>query len=185
MTRYDLLLFLHLCGAVVWLGGSFILHVMAWRAEHAADPADMSRFFRDMEWTGRIFLPASLVVLASGIILVIDSPITFGSLWVVLALVGIAITVTIGAGVIGPAGGRIARRIEDEGPTEGVRDEIRRMMSIGRADYTVLALILFDMAIKPTGDDPGVLIGMALVLAAALAWGVTQARQAQPATASA
>jgi hypothetical protein len=50
----------------------------------------------------------------------------------------------------------------------------------------VLTLVIFDMVIKPTGDDVGVLIGMAAVGLAGLAYIVMSLRaldaQQQPAT---
>ena len=47
---------------------------------------------------------------------------------------------------------------------------------LGRIDFVVLVLVVFTMAVKPTGDDPGVLIGMAVVLVAGTALFLSQAR---------
>jgi hypothetical protein len=42
--------------------------------------------------------------------------------------------------------------------------------------YVVLVLVVADMTLKPTGDDVGLLLAMALVLAAGLAWALTAAQ---------
>jgi hypothetical protein len=40
----------------------------------------------------------------------------------------------------------------------------RRLMTFARLDYVVLFLVVFDMAVKPTGDDLGALVLMGVVL---------------------
>ena len=45
----------------------------------------------------------------------------------------------------------------------------------------MLYLVVADMAIKPTGDDVGVLIGMAVILGFAVAFFTSRARSAEAA----
>jgi hypothetical protein len=56
---------------------------------------------------------------------------------------------------------------------------------MARLDYVVLFLVVADMVIKPTGDDAAVLIVMALIAVAGVAYVVLGVRalneQAQPA----
>jgi hypothetical protein len=47
---------------------------------------------------------------------------------------------------------------------------------LGRTDYIVLVLVVIDMAIKPTGDDVGVLVVMALILLAGIAYVIATLR---------
>ncbi len=42
----------------------------------------------------------------------------------------------------------------------------RRMMMFARLDYVVLFLVVFDMVVKPTSDDVGSLLLMAVVFLA-------------------
>jgi uncharacterized membrane protein len=44
------------------------------------------------------------------------------------------------------------------------------------ATFVVLVLVVADMAIKPTGDDVGLLAAMALIFAAGLAWAISAAQ---------
>jgi hypothetical protein len=64
---------------------------------------------RTIEWIGpRLFIPSTLLVLAFGIALVAVSDVwTIGQLWIILALVGIAITAITGAVFFGPQAKRI------------------------------------------------------------------------------
>jgi hypothetical protein len=59
---------------------------------------------------------------------------------------------------------------------------------MSRLDYVVLFLVIADMVVKPTGDDPAVLIAMALIAIAGVAYVVLRLRaldQQQPAVAAA
>ena len=71
MTRYELLLFVHVVAAIVWLGAATVVQIFAARANRATDPMDMHRVAADAEWLAlRVFIPASLVVLIAGLLLV-------------------------------------------------------------------------------------------------------------------
>ena len=47
---------------------------------------------------------------------------------------------------------------------------IRKLIVMARVDYVTFALVVLDMVVKPTGDDSGVLIAMALILAAGIGY---------------
>ena len=47
MTRYELLLFLHIAAAIVWLGGAMVLQYFAFRADRADDPLETHRVAMD------------------------------------------------------------------------------------------------------------------------------------------
>jgi hypothetical protein len=108
-----------------------------------------------------------------GIALVIESDAwTFGYLWIVLGLIGFAATFVTGLFLIKPASERIGAAMEREGGrlTPRLRADIRRLIVTSRVDYVVLTLVIFDMVAKPTGDDVGVLIAMAVVLVAGVGY---------------
>jgi hypothetical protein len=48
--------------------------------------------------------------------------------------------------------------------------KIRTLIVMARVDYVTFALVVLDMVVKPTGDDAGVLIAMALILAAGIGY---------------
>ena len=119
----------------------------------------------------RLFIPASLVTLVMGIALTIDGPWSLGHLWVALGLAGFLATFLTGVLVMKPRGDAIAEIRRREGRmTPAATYEARRMLVLGRTDYLVLSLVVVDMAIKPSGDDAGVLVVMALILLAGIAY---------------
>ena len=191
MTRYELLLFIHVLASIVWIGAGFLSLVLATTYDRESDEVAIKRFLHDQEWLAmRLFVPASLIVVVMGIALVIDSDAwTFGYLWIVLGLIGYAATFVTGFFFIRPASERIARDMEREGGrlTPELRATIRKLIVTARVDYVTFALVVLDMVAKPTGDDTGLLIAMALIFIAGIAYilmsvRAIDARAAQPAT---
>jgi uncharacterized membrane protein len=157
------------------------------------DEPAIRRFLADQERLAtRLFIPASLTVVIFGIALVIESEAwSFDQLWIVLGLVGFAATFVTGLFMIKPASERIGAAIEREGGrlTPELRTDIRKLIVMARLDYVVLFLVIADMVIKPIGDDVGVLIGMAAILIAGIAYIVLRVRaldaEVQPAPSAA
>lgn len=173
MSRYELLLFLHIATAIVWLGGAMVLQYFAFRAERATDPLEMHRVSVDAEWLAmRLFVPSSLAVLVFGILLVLDGPWSFDELWIVLGLAGYAFSFFLGILFLSPESGRIAKLIEAHGPAhEAVTGRISRILAVSRFELAVLFVVVLDMTVKPRGDDAWfyVLAAAILVAGAALA----------------
>jgi uncharacterized membrane protein len=178
MTLYELLLFVHISAAIVWIGAGLLIQVQAHRANKTDDKDGLKRILDDVgALSNTVLIPASLTVVVMGVLLVIESDAwTFDQLWIVLGLIGYFATFGTGIGILKPRSERLAEMIEQEGFTERDVTKMRELLVLGRIDFVVLVLVVFNMAIKPTGDDPGVLIGMALALAAGTAFFLSQAR---------
>jgi len=165
VSRYDIYLFIHILAAVAWVGGGFTLVLLGlWATRARDDTATQIVVGAAAKLAKRLFIPASLVVLAMGILMIVDGPWSFSYLWLVLGLSGFLATSITGATVLGPLSERISAMIEADGFTDTARAESERLLTLARLDYVVLFLVIFDMAVKPTGDDVGVLVFMALVL---------------------
>lgn len=171
MDLYTLLLFAHIVFAIVWLGAGVSLQVIASKFDRADDAVALEKLFGITENLGHtLFMPSSLLVIVTGVALTIDGPWSFGSLWVVLALIGFATTFLIGMLWIGPQSGRVHEAMKSEGGMGPKAQALaRRMMVVSRIDTTVLFLVVFDMVMKPSGDDTATLIVMAIVLLASIA----------------
>lgn len=168
MNFYDLLLFLHIAAAVIWLGGGFVFIVLSFRAERSGSTAALQRVLGDAAPLGTfVMLPASLVALASGIAMILIGPWSFGDLWLVIGLAGLAATATIGGAILKPTSERLHRLIADHGMTPEAVALMRRLTRIARIDAVMLFLVLADMVLKPTVADIAVWGGMAVVLALA------------------
>ena len=169
MSYYEILLFLHIGAAAIWIGSAFLFFVLLLHAKRSNDTLLAQRIGANVEWLAkRLFIPASLSVLVLGILLTIEGPWRFDQLWIVLGLAGMATTFLLGVGVIEPTTKKMHAAIEAHGPAhpEVVRQG-RRLESLGLLDLILLFAIVWDMVLKPTADDLGTLVIPALALVAA------------------
>lgn len=178
MTRYEILLFLHISFAILWIGAGALFHVLAYMADRATDEAAIKKIFDDLTaLANTFFIPSSLLVVIFGIWLTIDGPWSFDQLWITLGLVGFVITFLTGTLWITPQSKRVQELIKrGGGMTPQAYAAARRMMMFARLDYVVLFLVVFDMVVKPTGDDVGTLVLMAVVLVAGVLYFGARAR---------
>lgn len=148
---YALFKFLHVAGAVLWVGGGLSLTIYALRAERAQDPAEMAMIARQAAFLGeRVFAPIGLLVLGMGIAMVVNLDLDWGTSWIVAGLTGYAITFLTGLLVLGPQAKRIGKLIETKGAHAAeTRAAIRRILLIARVDEGVLLLVVAVMVLKP------------------------------------
>ena len=132
MSRYELLLFVHIATAAIWVGGATIMQFFGLRAMRAPDPMRLVDLGGDIEWIGsRVLIPASALAVVSGVLLVIDSDVWgFDDDWIALGIVLFAITFLAGALFFGPESGRLGKLAEAEGPTSpAVLAKLQRLRS--------------------------------------------------------
>ena len=150
MTWFELWLFLHVLGAITWIGGAIAIQVFGILTKRAADPAKTAFFIRNVSWlVMRVFLPAAVVVFVSGVGLVEtgfwdydETFVTAGIiLWLVVALVAF--------GFLGRAMGRAGTQLEAEGPSPPLMLRIRNLVWTSRALLATLVVIVFFMTVKP------------------------------------
>jgi uncharacterized membrane protein len=141
----------HVTGAVLWVGGGLSLTILALWAERKQDPAEMAMLARQAAFIGeRVFAPVGLLVLLAGIAMVINLHWGWGTSWIVIGLVGYAITFLTGLLVLGPQAKRIGQLIETVGADAAeTQAAIRRILLIARVDEGVLLLVVAAMVLKP------------------------------------
>lgn len=166
MTRYELLLFLHVAAAVIWLGAGFLIAVLVFGAERAGNRQKEAGHHQDVAWLApRLFVPASLATLIIGILLVVDGDWSLDQLWIVIGLVGWAIAFVLGFFYFRPEGERIGAMVAERGPVDSEVDyRIRRLNVVDRLQLTILFVVLAAMVIQPTGDDTATLVAGAAIL---------------------
>lgn len=150
VSTYQWYLMVHILMAVVWVGGSHMIQLMAARILKANDPQRLASFSKDVEFIGtRVFAPAALVLLVFGFLLVeeVDTGYPF---WVVFGLAVFAFSFVSGIAYLGPESGRIGRLIEAEGAAHPeVQRRIKRILLYSRFELLLLVLVVIDMTIKP------------------------------------
>ena len=153
MTLHNWLMFLHILGAIVWVGAMVLVNAMMVRAGRAPDRTAVLRLSREMEWVGPGLIgPSAAVVIGAGIWLVfVEKDLTFSQLWLVLSLVLVGVSMVEGIWS-GPEGKRIQRLAEVGGAESGeVRSRVRRLVWLGRLDLLILVVVLWLMVFKPGG----------------------------------
>jgi uncharacterized membrane protein len=142
---------IHVSVAVFWVGGGILLTVLALWAQTKNDPDELATIARQAAFIGeRFFAPAGLVVLAMGITMVINDHIGFGTTWVIIGLVGYAMTFTTGVAFLSPRAKRIAVLLDAKGPAAAeTQAAIREILLIARIDVGVLLIVVADMLLKP------------------------------------
>jgi uncharacterized membrane protein len=165
MDWYLVVKFVHIVAAMAWLGGGLAMLIAS--ALLARDP-DFSARLRLMDIMNRLalplFMPASITVLVSGLVMAILW-VGFSDAWLVLALAGIAASIGLGVGVIKPTGERIAERAAKEGGSPAVRADADMITRIGRFDYAIMLAIVALMVFKPGWQDTAILFALGLLLA--------------------
>jgi uncharacterized membrane protein len=174
MTWYTFFKSVHVVAAAVWVGGATMIQALAFRIVRTGDARRQADFAKDTEIVGmRLFIPTTWILLLAGIAMMINLGWSWGQNWIVFGLISFALSFVVGAGFLGPEGGRIAAVIEREGPASAeAQARIRRILMISRCELVILVTVIFSMVVKPTGNAGwfwGLLIamlaGIALVLA--------------------
>lgn len=174
MTWYTFFKSVHVAAAAIWIGGATMIQALAFRIVRTGDGKRQADFAKDTEIVGmRVFIPTTWILVLAGIAMMINLDWSWGQNWVVFGLIAFAVSFAVGAGFLGPEGGRIAQVIEREGPdSPAAQARIRRILMISRCELVVLLTVVFNMVAKPTGAAGwfwGLLVAMLFGIAAVLA----------------
>ena len=175
MTRYELLTFLHVTAAIIWLGAGFVIGLLVFGAARAGEREREAGYHRDVGWLApRLFIPASLSTFIFGLLLVIDGDWDLDTLWITIGMAGWLVSFLLGILYFKPEGERIAGLVEEHGPGNVEADaRLHRLNIVDRLQLAILFTVVADMVIQPTGDDTGVLIVGAVILVGALVAALT------------
>ena len=150
MTWYEFWLFLHVLAAIVWIGGATAVQIFGILTKRAADPAKSAFFAGNVSFTVfRVFLPASLVVIASGIGATESGNWDWGEPFIAWGLVLWAIVSLVAFGFLGRAMGRAGAQLAAEGPSPALGLRMRNLVWLSRVLLAALVVIVFLMTVKP------------------------------------
>jgi uncharacterized membrane protein len=149
-TGYELLNFVHILAAGVWVGGGIMLQALIGRARRATEPARLRDTMTDAAWVGnRLFGPASLVLVIAGFGLVGQGEWDWDP-WILFGIAAWALLFVVGIGYHGRAEARIVELLADH-PTDApaVRDRLRSYFMVSGIETLLLILVIADMVVKP------------------------------------
>ena len=152
MSLYEVLLAIHILAAAIWVGGAFAVNVLVAKMQKAGEHARVLELGKDFEMLGmKVFMPSSIVVLLAGIGLVLKvDGFEFTDFWVAFGLAGIAFSIAVGAGFLGPESGRLNALAATKGPDDPeVQARMQKLANVSRFEMLILLLIVVDMAVKP------------------------------------
>jgi uncharacterized membrane protein len=150
MTWFELWLFLHVLGAITWVGGAVAVQVFGILTKRAADPAKTVFFIRNVAWVvTRVFLPAALLVFVSGVGLLETGFWDWDDEFVVIGIVLWTAVSVVAFGFLARAMGQAGSRLEAEGPSPPLMLRIRNLVWTSRALLAALVVIVFVMTTKP------------------------------------
>ena len=148
----DWLLFAHIAGAMVWVGGGLTLSLIGIRTKRTGDLTVIREFAKTLSFVGlRVFMPAVLVILASGVWMVLAGAGDFTQLWILLALAGFAVAFVIGAVYLSRTAielDRVANQPDASSATAA--DALQRWITGYWVVQAVLVFTVWDMVFKPS-----------------------------------
>jgi uncharacterized membrane protein len=150
MDSYELWLFLHLVGTIVWVGGAVVVQAFGALTQRARDPAQTAAFGRNSTWVGTwLFMPASALVLLTGALLTEDGGWDWGEPFVLIGLVGWVVVAGAVFGYVMPSMKRLGARMAQEGPSPELAARVRRVVLVARFFLGLLFVIVLAMIVKP------------------------------------
>jgi hypothetical protein len=139
------------------------------KAERSKSDTELVGVVRQVAWAGeRIYVPASISTLVFGLIVAWLGAL-WSDLWVILGLVGVAITIGMGILVLTPRAKKVEAGYAAGGVTPAVVAISREILTLAKFDAVLLFTVVADMVLKPGTDDWILLVVMAVVLVAAAA----------------
>lgn len=153
---YTTLKFVHIMAAIVWIGAGLALSVLMLGMVGARDYVGALALNRRSSSFGKVlFAPSAVTTLLAGIAMVVVGGLSFGDAWIVIGLVGVALSFVFGAGLSERAsrdlGAALTATVETpETADHAAMARLRRRVGLFAAiDLTILTVVVWAMVAKP------------------------------------
>lgn len=145
---YQFLLFLHIAAAAAWIGAA-IRQMAETPVVQSGQPVARAMWHRNQVAMGtRLFAPAAVIVLVSGILMVIDnSSVGFGTPFVSVGFAAVIFGAAVGPAVFGKRGDAAATKLE-EGDVAAADAIAKKTRPIEWLDLGILLVTLAAMVWK-------------------------------------
>lgn len=148
---YLLFKFLHIIGAVVWLGGMVAVSVLTARIARERDGAILAAISRQSRFFGAAIVgPFAALTLIAGMVMLAVSRMG-APLWVMWGFAAILISIALGATLIRRVGNELSRLAGNANPDASrVRGLQQRLTMLNIINVIVLISAVAAMVFKPT-----------------------------------
>jgi uncharacterized membrane protein len=151
LTWYGLCKFLHIAGAIVWVGGVVTLAVLSARLTREKDAAVLRAFSRQTRFFGPAMLgPSAGITVLTGVAMLAFMGWRF-PLWIVWGLAGAAVSLAFGATFLRRANLELERLSEQPSPDHARLAMVRRQLTVlNLINVAFLLSIVWAMVFDPT-----------------------------------
>jgi uncharacterized membrane protein len=140
----DAVLVIHVLAAATWFGANVTQVVVTPRMERVGGAA-AAEWMRSTVLMGtRLYTPAAILSLITGIVLVLDRDYSFGSLFVTLGFITVIVGAVVGIRVFGPVGEERAAAY-DSGDQSGIERTGNKLRMFGLLDTVLLVVTITAM----------------------------------------
>jgi uncharacterized membrane protein len=178
-----LLKFVHVMGAVVWVGGATVMTLLCFILDRRRDDVATMTCISYLGTLGNgVFAPLGMGTILTGLLLAWLGGYGFAA-WTVLAAVIVVCTFLLGALVLGPASGQVVASWKETGDAAASMAKARQVLRLVKLDLGGQFAIIALMVLKPGWVDVLLLVPVAILALGALAYyrGAPAQAEAQPA----
>lgn len=148
MTYRDILLVLHIVGVGTWFGANIVQAVVPPVAARAGKAALAGWYRVSADLSRRLYMPAAILILVTGVALVINSDAYgFGSIFVTIGLGMIIVGAVLGIVVFAPGAEAAADAVESEDQSS-IRSSVSRLTAWGLVDTLLLLVTITAMVLR-------------------------------------
>lgn len=150
MVLTQILIFIHVLAAIMWIGGVIMHLALMGLATRDGDP-DMQLKLLSLD--GRlapiIYIPGSMLLIITGVVMVLNFGASFGEPWISVGIAVWLISFVIGVSFYAPQGKKLGAAVEAGGPgSPAAQAIIKRMETVTWWTLPLLLLALFAMTTK-------------------------------------
>lgn len=149
-TAYNLFKFLHITGAIIWVGGLVMVGVINARLARGEDRSTLAAMARQSRFFGAAIVgPAALITLIAGIVMVAVSGLG-APLWVLWGFAAIVLSVALGATFLRRTGTALSERLHAGADDSHTKSLQRRLATLNIINLLLLFSAIWAMVFKPT-----------------------------------
>ena len=146
---YELLLFVHILSAIVWVGGAMFSEALVAMSRRKGERKYVATWTAVADAGARVYPVATVLLIGTAIAMVVQRW-SFGTMWIDVALGLFFVTFVLGIAYFSPRGKRISQAFDAGEEVSSLVGRIRTVRTIQRIDLLVLTAILILMVYKPS-----------------------------------